>query len=54
VTYRINWARVWIAFCGFLHVNFYFGWNAFPQSQAEMIADLFVLLIGALATERRA
>lgn len=52
--YRINWPRAWVTFCAFTHVNIYFGWNALPQSQAEMIADLLVMLMWTLAIERRA
>lgn len=33
----------------FLEENVYFGWHAFPQSDAELIADGIVFLLTAIA-----
>jgi hypothetical protein len=45
----INWWRWWIAFLFYVEQNSYFGWNAMPKSDAELIADGITLLLTALA-----
>lgn len=52
--YQINWIRFWAGLCFFVEQNNYFGWNAVPHSDAELIADGICLLIGAMAWEKRA
>jgi hypothetical protein len=45
----MNW-YIWIfATAAFIGENSYFGWNMVPKSDAEMIADLIVLAIFAIA-----
>ena len=45
----MNWYVLAFAVSAFVHQNNYFGWNAKPQSDAELIADLITILIFALA-----
>lgn len=48
----MTWARIcaWlVALEYFLKQNNFFGWNAKPQSEAELIADGITLLLVALA-----
>ena len=33
----------------FVHENTYFGWNLFPKSDAELIADGIALLLSSMA-----
>lgn len=51
--YRINWVRLGLATTFYLLENRYFGWNRYPQSPEEVLADGLFLLIAALAFERR-
>jgi hypothetical protein len=46
---RFNWPIAIIALAFFVSENVYFGWNSYPQSDAELIADGLVCLIFALA-----
>jgi hypothetical protein len=42
----------WITFLSltyWVHENIYFGWNMFPKSDAELIADGLIVFIFALA-----
>ncbi len=42
----MNYNRLFLAFMFFILQNRYFGWNGFPTSDAELIADgITVLLI---------
>lgn len=44
----ISWWR-FSAYLGFfVEQNIYFGWNAFPQSDTELLADGFTLLLLSL------
>lgn len=48
----MTWARIcaWVvALEYFLKQNAYFGWNARPQSDAELMADGITLLLVAVA-----
>ena len=45
----MNWYVLAFAVSAFVYQNNYFGWNAKPQSDAELIADLITILIFALA-----
>lgn len=41
---------IWVlVVAAFISQNAYFGWNALAKSDAELIADLLVLLLAALA-----
>lgn len=44
----MNGYRFWVAVCFFLAQNNYFGWNAHPQSDAELVADGITMLLIAL------
>lgn len=45
----MNFYVLFIAFTFWVLQNGYFGWNAFPHSDAELIADGITLTITALA-----
>lgn len=45
----MNWSMFVLAILAFIHQNNYFGWNAKPQSDAEIVADLITILIFALS-----
>lgn len=45
----MNPLRFWIAICFFISQNNYFGWNALPQSDVELIADGITMLLVTLA-----
>lgn len=45
----INWWRAFMAACFFVAQNKHFGWNAWPQSDAELIADGITFLLFALS-----
>lgn len=44
----MNFAVLLIAAGFFWHMNSYFGWNASPKSDAELIADGILFLIIAI------
>lgn len=45
----MNWWIFFLAVLFFIEQNRYFGWNAFPQSDAELMADGIMLVIAALS-----
>lgn len=45
---------LFIAVAFFILQNWFFGWNAYPQSAAEVVCDGIVLLILAIALAVRA
>jgi hypothetical protein len=48
----MNLYIAWIAFVFFICENKYFGWNAFPQSDAELIADGIVLILFSMSLKK--
>lgn len=45
----MNWTILLLSIWFWVMENNYFGWNALPQSEAELLCDGIVLLIAALA-----
>lgn len=45
----MNWWAFALATLFFIEQNRYFGWNSFPASDAELIADGITILIAAIA-----
>jgi len=50
--YQFDWARGTAGIAFWLMETAYFGWNATPKSDAELICDGISLLIWALAWQR--
>lgn len=48
----MNWTIFFLAAAFWVHQNAYFGWNALPKSDAELIADGITILLFALAVYR--
>lgn len=46
---KLNWPVLVIALIFFYEQNKYFGWNGWPQSNAELICDGITLLLLAMA-----
>lgn len=51
--YLVNWPRMLFAAMYYVLENNYFGWNRYPQSPEECIADGFIFLLLALSYQRR-
>jgi hypothetical protein len=45
----MSYPRLFVAIAFYLHENNYYGWNRWPQSDAELIADGIVCVLIALA-----
>ena len=45
----MNWTILFIAIVAGISENIYFGWNITPKSDSEMVCDLIVLAILAMA-----
>jgi hypothetical protein len=50
--YVVNWWAFFIGQCFWLLETSYFGWNALPKSDAELVCDGLVCLITALSIKR--
>ena len=45
----MNYKVILIGLMFWIAENMYFGWNALPQSDAEIVADMVVIVLFALA-----
>jgi hypothetical protein len=50
---KVNWYRLVGAVMFFVHQNMYYGWNEFPKSEGELIADGVTFLLFALSVRMR-
>jgi hypothetical protein len=51
-SYEVNWWRFFVSQFFWLTETAYFGWNALPGSEAELICDGIVCVLVALSIKR--